>query len=242
MSKKRKECSVNASSFREKFTAVVKAAAKALRLGNLSVLPTRMDGSMSPFPKNWERYQTRIVTINNLMKWYANKLTGIGYVCGAVSGRLECLAFYDWKTYKKFCQKMRRSRMLKVMNRLDNGYREKTPYGIQFLFRCEEIGDSVILATRPKLLKDSTRHESKHLIELYGEGGYVVCSPSFGKTHRDGKYELLNGGLTSIPHIAPHERLKMLNIARSFHVPDSEEVPTQSHECSSRPKNKGVRP
>ena len=60
------------------------------------------DGSKRPLTE-WAIYQRRLPTAGKLRAWYADAhLSGIGFVCGAISGGLECLEFDDPETYQRF--------------------------------------------------------------------------------------------------------------------------------------------
>ena len=50
--------------------------------------PAGEDGSKQPEGATWERWQTQRPDDTQLAAWYAHDRTGIGYVCGQVSGGL----------------------------------------------------------------------------------------------------------------------------------------------------------
>jgi putative DNA primase/helicase len=55
------------------------------------------------------------------------------------------------------------------------------------------------------------------LIEVRGEGGYVIIAPNYGKIHPSGKpYVLLRGGMESIVTITPEDREALFELAQIF--------------------------
>lgn len=213
---------------REQLRTAVKAAFAA----GLSVAPPDQNGTKAPRPGNtnkWEVYKTRRPTVTELNTWYANTtLTGIGIICGGVSGNVECLEFDDplvWKEYESLALV---SGLGDLFSKLKFGYSESSPSGgIHFLYKCEKIEGSKKLATRPKRPEEMAhpKDKIKTLIETRGEGGYIVTAPSFGTVHPTGKpYELISGGFDTIPTITPEERDELFTLARSLHVPHKDEV------------------
>jgi hypothetical protein len=67
-------------------------ALRAHRAG-LRVLPPEQDGSKKPIGGSWKHAQTEMPSEDQVVAWYAAGLTGLGYVCGAVSGNLEVIDF-----------------------------------------------------------------------------------------------------------------------------------------------------
>lgn len=122
----------------------------ALKLGNLSIMPPRNDGSKKPYPSEWKQYQAVKTSKKQLVSWYSKGLTGIGLICGKVSDNLECLDFDDRSTFKQFCQRMRDRGLSGLLKRLKHGYLEYTPNGVHILYRCSQISGNVKLAKRPK--------------------------------------------------------------------------------------------
>jgi putative DNA primase/helicase len=58
------------------------------------VLPAANDGSKAPYPNGsrWKHWQTDRPEEDQLAEWFGdNRYTGLGVVCGAVSGGLEML-------------------------------------------------------------------------------------------------------------------------------------------------------
>src|SRR5215211_2037413 len=68
----------------------------------VSVVPPLQDGSKAPITA-WKLFQTNIAPPGRIRRWYETKgHTGIGAVCGIVSGKLECLEHDGAHAYNLF--------------------------------------------------------------------------------------------------------------------------------------------
>ena len=214
--------------------AEVRRVALAAYDAGLCLAPPRTDGSKSPIG-SWKQFQERRPSRQEILSWYGPN-TGIGLVCGKVSGNVECLEFDDLETYDAYKALARVVGLGDLVVRIEEGYLERSPSkGIHWLYRCQEISGNTRLAQRPE---ESNR--VKVLIETRGEGGYIVIAPSFGKVHPSGRpCVLLRGGVTTIATIAPEERRSLWELARSFDLmlkPIADEGPGQfSPPCGERP-------
>ncbi len=195
--------------------------ALAAHAAGLCVLPPRQDGTKAPRADNgeWNQFESTRSTEAEIRLWYSGGLTGIGYVCGAVSGGLEALDFDDQDIYKQYKELVREAGLGDIADRIEEGYSEASPRGIHWLYRCSAIGGSTKLARRPKR-PEEMEHENDHiktLIESKGEGGYIIVAPSNGRVHPSGlPYRLLRGGVYTILTITPEEREELWELARSF--------------------------
>ncbi len=213
---------------------------EAYTLG-LSIIPPKNDGSKSPYANTWKQFQSKRPTKEMLFAWYDTDLTGIGYVCGAVSGNLECLDFDERGIYVRFREEADKAGILGIVERLEKGYMEYSPNGVHLLYRCSEIGNSHKLATRPKR-SDETKNsddKTKTLIETRGEGGYIITAPSFGNVNLSGDYILVSGGLSTIEKITPDEREDLLNLARTLHIPLEKTTQAELDKVSQEKKGTG---
>lgn len=125
------------------------AAGAAYRAG-LNVLPPRQDGSKAPSAPGgtWKEYQGRRSTEEELGRWYG-PCTGLGLVCGKISGNLELFEFDDHETYLSFKEVAQATGLGDLVDRLEAGYLEQTPGdGIHWLYRCPEISGNTPLARR----------------------------------------------------------------------------------------------
>jgi putative DNA primase/helicase len=64
-------------------------AALAAHAAGLCVLPPREDGSKAPDVRSWSGFQRRRPTDRQIEAWYEKERSGLGLVCGLVSGGLE---------------------------------------------------------------------------------------------------------------------------------------------------------
>jgi putative DNA primase/helicase len=200
---------------------VRRQALAALRAG-LCPIPPGQDGSKAPFGANqrWEKWQKERPSEAVLNSWYSNGRTGLGIVCGTVSGNLECLEFDDRPTYEAFLELAHASGLGDVVDRVRKGYESQSPGdGFHWPYRCAEIGGNAKLARRPKMPEEMSHPEDKVkvLIETRGQGGFIVEWPSYGKVHPTGRpYVLLSGGFDTIATVTPEERATLFEMARSF--------------------------
>jgi hypothetical protein len=213
------------------------AAAAALEAG-LSAVPPREDGTKAPDGR-WKEYQRSRATSAELGAWYGTrgrpKRAGVGLVCGAVSGGLECLEFdAGGEAYEWYKARARALGLGDLVERVEAGYLERSPSGgVHWLYRSDPVDGNTKLADRYKdpaefndydreaVEKAAARGKAHRpvqtLIETRGEGGYVVVAPSGGGVHPSGRpYERLRGGFKTIATITPDEREALWNVARSF--------------------------
>src|SRR5262245_59546451 len=67
--------------------------ALAARAAHVCTIPASEDGEKKPALDAWKVYQERLPTEQELQAWFRNGRTGLGVVCGAVSGDLEVIDF-----------------------------------------------------------------------------------------------------------------------------------------------------
>lgn len=190
---------------------VYATAVEALGLG-FSVVPPAEDGTKRPGVESWKRYQESPPTVEELDEWYEGTgRTGVGVVCGAVSGGLEMLEFEGRARalipeFRELCQA---AGLDDLLRHIVNGYREKTPSGgVHLLYRCPDPEGNTVLA------RDASGEVT---IETRGEGGYVVTAPSFGDVHPTGKpWSLVRGGFESIATISAEERRELHRLCRTL--------------------------
>lgn len=205
-------------------------ALAALRVG-LSVVPPEEDGSKRPVTA-WKRYQAEPPSEGILAGWYrGGHRSGVGFVCGRVSGNLECLEFDDPDTYRAFMEAAIATGLGDVVDRIAGGYSEATPSGgVHWLYRCPEISGNTKLARRPKRPEEMRdgNDRVKVLIETRGEGGYVITAPSSGRVHPSGNpYTLLRGHVATIATVSAADRRDLLELARAFDATIQERAPRQ---------------
>lgn len=213
-----------------------------LKRGDICVVPPKNDGSKRPFPSEWKPFQNRLSTRGELEKWYSQGLTGVGYVCGAVSGNLEAMDFDVPEIYTEFREAAKQSGLGALLERIEQGYLENSQNGNHLLYRCTKIGRNSKLATRPKR-PEETEHEkdtTKALIEIRGEGGFIIVAPSYGNVHPSGgEYAMVSGGPGTIVEITPEERDDLHALARTFHVPPENHANAESSQVAREAKAAG---
>jgi hypothetical protein len=192
----------------------------------ISVVPPRTDGTKAPLGR-WQAYQEQWPTLEEIKAWYTDaNNTGIGVVCGQVSGNLECIDFDSKDAYDEFIESASLAGLSELVDRIESGYLESTPKGMHWLWRCSEISHNLKLANGDN---DET------LIEIRGEGGYVIVAPTSGTVHPSGEpYTLLQGSIETIPAVTPEERQLLLDLAKSLDK-NARRVDLQGPEDRSRP-------
>lgn len=189
----------------------VRRVALAAYNNGLCPVPPRPDGSKAPIG-NWGRYQRVRPTCRLIEAWYGGH-TGVGLVCGGISGNLECLEFDEPAAYHSYKGLAKAAGLGDLDERIEAGYLEQSPSGgIHWLYQCNEIAGNSKLARQPRC-----NNTVKVLIETRGEGGYIIIAPSYGNVHPSGKpYVLLEGSVDSIATITPDERQALWELARTF--------------------------
>ena len=221
-----------------KISAILEAARNAYTAG-LCVIPVAEDGTKRPGIPSWKTYQTERPTREQEREWFSNSTrTGVGVICGAVSGNLECFEFDDESAYVAFKRRARVTGLGHLVERVEAGYSETTPGGgVHWLYRCESIGGNTKLTRRRKRPDEQgdPSDKVKVLIETRGEGGFVIVAPSNGKVHpTGGAYVLQSGGFGSMAKLAIEERESLFELARSFDEPPQLSTPPAS---TSRPSS-----
>jgi hypothetical protein len=166
----------------------------------LSVIPTK---ELKNACCNKEPYNETRMDENEAEELFSQPdVSGIGIMCGKASHNLEvmelnCSRDRNGNLWAKFCTLVSQEmpelmRSMVIARTVNEGY--------QLYYRCEQSEGNKRLA-----LNDS----GQVLIEIKGEGGYVVAPPSPG-------YELVKGDLSAIQEISNAQREVLIHIARSL--------------------------
>lgn len=176
------------------------AAAKAFVSKGVSVLPLKAD--KRPSVPSWQEFQIQIPAAESLEAMFRGAV-GIGAICGAVSGCLECIDFDEVGAYERWRDTL-----------VDNGYGDlvksltvqKTPSGGHHaVYRCiDGIEGNRQLAWT---LVENAQSGRVVRIETRGEGGYFQAWPSPG-------YERVQGTWGNIPEISAEDRDALFSAAR----------------------------
>ena len=215
---------------------ILTAAREAYAAG-LCVLPVAEDGTKRPDVRNWQAWTRDRPDKRQMRAWFAEQeRSGLGIVCGKVSGNLECLEFDDTDVCRGFCETAAGTGLGSLLERIREGFEERSPSGGTHLFyRCDEIAGNTKLARRSKRSEEQKdgRDAVKVLAETRGEGGYVIVAPSNGRVHPTGRpYQLRSGGFASIVTISPEERHALFALAKSF-----DQMPSRQRSEPSTPDN-----
>lgn len=202
----------------------------------LCVYPPRQDGSKAPDAATWTRYQQTRSTVDEISAWYANGAhTGLGLICGKVSGNLELFDLDDWDTYMLFLDAAERAGLEDLVSRVAGGYSEMSPRdggGIHWLYRCP---DATNMAPTKLAQRPSGDGKRQTLIETKGEGGYAVIAPTYGSVHPTGRpYTVEHGSLATIATITAAEREALFAVARTLdEIPAVEVVARRARQTTS---------
>jgi hypothetical protein len=147
----------------------------------LSVIPIHPDGRKRPALDGWKEMQDRLPSPSEVEDWFPDEV-GLAVVCGAVSRNLEVLDFDGAGVWERWKARV----LAKDPHSLDGIPRVRTPGGGRhlYLFR-EHAGPCRKLAKREA--------DGKTLIEVKGEGGYVLapgCPPACHPTRGEYVWEV----------------------------------------------------
>src|SRR4051794_32406230 len=142
----------------------------------ICVVPPKQDGSKAPDADAWTEFQRRLPTDTELARWYGDgSRTGLGFICGQISGGLELLDFDDrasaWEDFQRLADD---TGLGSLWARVTSASLDRPPAGgYHVLFRSPHPSGATKLAQRPK-----QPHEQQHdrdtwqvLVETKGEGG-----------------------------------------------------------------------
>ena len=212
-------------------------AALAYAEAGLSVLPVKQD--KSPAVSSWKEFTQTIPSSKSISDWYSTGTNGVGIICGAISGNLECLDIdekynVDSPPLIDHFESLSDIQISGLLSRLVHETSQNG--GHHLVYRCSTIERSKKLAVRPATeseLKEKPKEKAKVLIETRGEGAYFACYPTPG-------YKLVSGSFTDIPEITEQERKVLLECARAMNQYTKEEktitgYPTKRNASIVRP-------
>lgn len=195
-----------------------------------AVIPIRPDGSKAPMLR-WAGIADGTQappTIEVLARQIVSgQCDGIAVVPGIASGNAELLELEGRAAARldDIVALAEATGVPGLLARLREGCVEESPSGgLHFAYRVsdgEALGNTV-LACRP----DPTKPKGKLVLaETRGQGGYMICAPSFGRTHETGRpYRLVAGGPANTPLFTVAERNELHRLFRSIdEMPINEE-------------------
>lgn len=171
-------------------------AALAWHDAGFCTIPPAQDGKKRP-AFEWKQWQSERPRRSLVEGWYSLEgfeRTGVGIVCGAVSGNLEMLELegcatssLDFDAILWECQARGIDWLWETL--LRDGYAEWTPSGgLHFFYRVDGApvpGNKKVaqrLATGEELAENPGQKRFT-LAETRGEGGWVIVAPSHGNIH-----------------------------------------------------------
>jgi hypothetical protein len=167
----------------------------------------------------------------------SGRVDGIGVFGGLASGGLEMVEIEgrarDLLT--KVREAAERLGHLSLLERLAAGCVEESPSeGLHFVLRVTdgEVLGNTPLARRPDPAADGG---VQVLAETRGQGGWFVCAPSAGRTHKSGKpYRMVRGGPETIPTFTAAERDALYECFRAIdEMPPEPERPAHQGGAAS---------
>jgi hypothetical protein len=186
---------------------------------NLSIIPIRADGSKRPALPAWGLFQKRLASEKLVRGWWEDGSKGIGILCGAVSGNLECIDFDRADLFEPW-RDLVETQAPGLVTRLCIVRTPREPAGYHVRYRCREtpIPGSMKLAQEPAIDSTTGKPNLRTLIETRGEGGYALAPGSPPTCHETGRtYNHIAGPrLTDLADITAQEREILIAAARSF--------------------------
>lgn len=175
--------------------SVSREKAKAYLMAGLSVLPANKAQKRPCLPQ-WNEFQTRLPTTDEVQHWFVQAQEAICIVCGRISGNLEVI---DFDNHGELFPKWKESIPADLLTKL---VIEQTPsggYHAAYRMESEPCGNI-------KLAQGERAGKLQTLIETRGQGGVVLCAPTEG-------YKLQQGDYNELPVLTKDEREILLNAA-----------------------------
>lgn len=196
-------------------TKCLDVALRSARCGISVVLP-RQDGTKAPDAQlcgrfgKWEHRMRDRASENEIKKWFEGGRTGVGWICGNVSGDLLIIDFDDRSTFSEYKKACHDAGIGHLLDRIMNGYCEHSPNGAHIAVRVSPCPKS------DKLARKRNDDKIKTLIETRGEGGFIIVAPTHGGVNKGGPYVLQSGSVETIQTITKNELESLFDVARIF--------------------------
>ncbi len=174
-----------------------------IRVG-INCLPTKVKEKYPKVP-SWKEFQDRMLSEDEINRFWHSGIDGIGVITGKISGNLECIDIdnkldnaADILDELKSHEEVEAILMNKcLIERTQNG-------GYHIFYRAEKIDGNLKLA-----MKSDRAGNKICVIETRGEGGFAVISPSIG-------YEVLWGKWEALMPLSEDERDLLINYCKSL--------------------------
>lgn len=207
--------------------SIVGDRASAIYAAGVQPWPVNHNGTKAPRLGGWSPTELpERLNEAETMKMFQDDDTGLGVICGKVSGNLELFEFegrfVNSDGYNEFLSRCQDEGLGELLAKLQAGYEALSPSGgIHLMLRTQgpALGNTK-LARRPATpeeLEHNPQETSKVLIETRGEGGFAVFMGSNGKVHASGgSWSRRDGGPRTIATITTQERDALYELASSF--------------------------
>jgi hypothetical protein len=174
-------------------------ALEYLTKAHLSVLPTL--ANKRPACK-WDHLQKERLEESAALALFSTA-EGVGVICGAISGNLECIDFDDPAMFMPWCKQVVTLWGRELLQQLVIHTTPSGGYHVLYRAGAPVDGNAKLAFSRKK---------NEYGIETRGEGGYFVAPPSPGYA----LYERSQHTLFSLPVLTESERGVLLSAARSL--------------------------
>ena len=192
--------------------SVSREKAKAYLMAGLSVLPANKAQKRPCLPQ-WNEFQTRLPTEEEVRRWFAEPREAQCLVCGKASGNLEVI---DFDNHGGLYSKWKDAIPVDLLARLVIEQTQSGGYHVAY--RCQdEVCGNIRLAQGERNGKMMT------LVETRGEGGLILCTPGDG-------YTLVQGDYAHLPVLTKEERETLLNAAWKMNEKPEQGMPKPA-EC-----------
>lgn len=200
--------------------SVSREKAKAYLMAGLSVLPANKAQKRPCLPQ-WNEFQTRLPTEEEVRRWFAEPREAQCLVCGKVSGNLEVI---DFDNHGELYSKWKDAIPVDLLARLVIEQTQSGGYHVAY--RCQdEVCGNIRLAQGERDGKKTT------LVETRGEGGLILCAPGDG-------YTLVQGDYAHLPVLTKEERETLLNAAWKMNEKPEQGMPKPAGCPDEHPENR----
>ena len=224
---------------------MIHTALQLLRSG-LSAFPIRTGGSKAPdLPKGHDvLLRVRRSTEEELSKWFpSGQRAGLGVLCGPISGGLTVMDFDDPDVFGPWSEIVERQAPGLAAKLVRVHTPRRSPAGNPGVhLAAQVVGDPIKHEDLARGIRpdEDGAAKRKALIEIRGDGNYVVVPPTAGDCHKSGRpwaYAEGSPTLANVPTITRAEWEILADVARSL-----DEIPKEVR-APATPKNRrdGVR-
>ena len=199
-------------------------AATQWHAAGFCVLPAAPDGTKRPAVA-WREYITEEKprpTLDELKTLFTpGTFDGFGIIAGSISGNLEMIELEGpfesaMEALTTIEQEAQVFGLKPLLDDILTGFSEVTPTGgLHFFLKVKDA--QALGNTKLAQRVDQESGQIKVIAETRGQGGWVVVSPSFGRTHPTGRpYRTLTGAPDKIPTLTADQRDELHRLFRTL--------------------------